>query len=103
MPGVKRFTLARFNAASLAAFTIALSIIVGCERHRDIVGKWRLEGGAGETVWEFSRNGSVLVGNTRGRYRFGDQGRIKVETTFAQAAYVFEIAAKRMTIVLHVE
>ena len=98
MPGVKRFTLARFNAAWLAAFTIALSIIVGCERHRDIVGKWRLEGGAGETVWEFSRNGSVLVGNTRGIYRFGDQGRIKVETPFAKSVYVFEISAERMTL-----
>jgi hypothetical protein len=63
---------------------------------RNIVGKWRLEGGAGDTVWEFSRNGSVAVGNTRGIYRFGDQGRIKIETPFAKSVYLPEISGDRM-------
>src|ERR1700757_4213771 len=98
MPGVKRLIFAPRHAAPLIALTVALSVIAGCEQHRDIVGKWRLAGGAGQTVWEFSKNGSVLVGNTRGVYRFGDQGRIKVETPFAKSVYLFEISGERMTL-----
>ena len=98
MPGVKRFTFARCKAAWLVALTVALSVISGCEHHHDIVGKWRLSGGAGETIWEFSRNGSVLVGNIRGIYRFGDQGRIKIQTPFATSVYLPEISGDRMTL-----
>jgi len=72
-------------------------MLVGCEQKRDIVGKWRLSGSA-ETTWEFARNGSVVVGNVQGRYRFGDQGRIKVETPFATSVYILEIAGDRMTL-----
>jgi hypothetical protein len=72
MPAVKRFTFAGCNTASLVALTIVLSVIFGCEQHRDIVGKWRLSSGAGETVWEFSKNGAVRVGDVQGIYRFGD-------------------------------
>ena len=78
------------------ASAVFLGAIPGCQKDRDIVGKWRLAGGAGETVWQFSRNGSVLIGNVQGRYRFGDQGRIKVETPFATSVYVFEISGDRM-------
>jgi hypothetical protein len=93
---VKRFTFARCHAASVIALSVALAVIAGCEQHRDIVGKWRMSGGAGETVWEFSGNGSVLVGNTRGIYRFGDQGRIKIETPFAKSVYLPEISGDHM-------
>ena len=65
---------------------------------RDIVGKWRLSGGAGETVWEFSKNGSVLIGNVQGRFKFGDQGRIKIETPFAKSVYLPEISGDRMVL-----
>jgi hypothetical protein len=47
-------------------------------------------------VWEFSKNGSVLVGNIRGRYRFGDQNRVKIETPFATSVYQMEISGDRM-------
>jgi hypothetical protein len=43
------------------------------------------------TVWEFSRNGAVLAGNVRGRYRFGDNDRIKVETPFATTVYQVKV------------
>ena len=50
--------------------------IAGCGSST-IVGKWRLMGGSNAILWEFSANGAVLVGDVRGRYKFGDQKRIK--------------------------
>ncbi len=47
-------------------------------------------------VWEFSTNGSVLIGDVRGRYTFGDQNRIKIETPFATSVYQMEISGDRM-------
>jgi hypothetical protein len=63
---------------------------------RAIVGKWRMSGSSNATVWEFSENGSVLIANVRGRYRFGDQNRIKIETPFATSVYQLEISGDRM-------
>jgi hypothetical protein len=63
-----------------------------------IVGKWRMSGGSGATVWEFSTNGSVFVGDIRGRYTFGDQNRIKIQTPFATSVYQLEISDDRMTL-----
>ena len=47
-----------------------------------------MSGNENQTVWEFSSNGSVLVGEVRGRYKFGDQDRIKIETPFATTVYL---------------
>ena len=55
-----------------------------------------MSGDAGETVWEFSKNGSILIGDVRGRYKFGDQNRIKIETPFATSVYQLEISGDRM-------
>jgi hypothetical protein len=63
-----------------------------------IIGKWRMSGGSNATVWEFSQNGSLLIGNVRGRYRFGDQDRIKVETPFATTVYQIKISGDRMVL-----
>jgi hypothetical protein len=49
-------------------------------------------------VWEFSKNGSILIGDVRGRYQFGDQNRIKIETPFATSVYLLEISGDRMTL-----
>ncbi len=61
-----------------------------------IVGKWRLSWTSSAMVWEFSTNGSVLIGDVRGRYTFGDQNRIKIETPFATSVYQMEISGDRM-------
>jgi hypothetical protein len=74
-----------------------LSAIPGCG-NSTILGKWRMMGGSNATVWEFSENGAVLVGDVRGRYRFGDQDRIKIETRFATTVYQIEISGDRMTL-----
>jgi hypothetical protein len=63
-----------------------------------IVGKWRLMGGANAILWQFSSNGAVVVGDVRGRYKFGDQDRIKIETPFATTVYQVNISGDRMTL-----
>ena len=71
--------------------------IAGCGSST-IVGKWRLKGGSNAILWEFSANGAVLVGDVRGRYKFGDQKRIKIETPFATTVYQMRISGDRMTL-----
>ena len=74
-----------------------LCLIAGCG-NPTIIGKWRMSGGSNETVWEFSKNGVVLVGDMRGIYKFGDQDRIKIETPFATTVYQIKISGDRMTL-----
>ena len=81
------------------ALAILLCAIASCGGpSRDIVGKWRTSGDANALVWEFSKNGSVLVGKERGRYSFGDQNRIKIELPSAKFVYQMEIAGDHMTL-----
>jgi hypothetical protein len=72
-----------------------LFAMAGCG-NPTIVGKWRMMGGSNATLWEFSANGAVLVGDVRGRYKFGDQDRIKIETPFATTVYQVKISGDRM-------
>ena len=83
-PGRRRLLLASASA-------VLLSILSGCG-NSTIVGKWQMSGAENQTVWEFFSNGSVLVGEVRGKYKFGDQGRIKIETPFATAVYVVNLS-----------
>ncbi len=73
-----------------------LFAIAGCGSS-SIVGKWRMAG-SDATVWEFSKNGGVLLGDVHGRYKFGDQDRIKIETPFATTVYQMELSGDRMTL-----
>jgi len=79
----------------LLALVLALA---GCGSST-IVGKWRLLGGESDAIlWEFSTNGGVLAGNVRGKYKFGDQNRIKIETPFATTVYQLKISGDEMTL-----
>ena len=93
-----RFVFTRHNSGlGVIALGILLCLAAGCGNPK-IVGKWRMLGSSNETVWEFSKNGSVLVGDAQGRYRFGDQDRIKIETPFATSVYQLEISGDHMTL-----
>jgi len=72
-------------------------VMTGCG-NSSIVGKWRMSGTENQTVWEFSGNGSVLVGEVRGRYKFGDRDRIKIETPFATTVYLVELSSDRLVL-----
>ena len=87
----------RVRLLLVSASAVLVFVLAGCG-NSSIVGKWRMSGAENQTVWEFSGNGSVLVGEVRGRYKFGDQGRIKIETPFATAVYQMKISGDRMTL-----
>src|SRR4030095_5419713 len=77
--------------------TVLLFVMPGCG-NSSIVGKWRMSGAESQTVWEFSSNGSVLVGEVRGRYKFGDQDRIKIETPFATTVYLVKLSSDQLVL-----
>ena len=79
------------------ASAVLLFVIVGCG-NSSIVGKWRMSGTENQTVWEFSGNGSVLVGEVRGRYKFGDQDRLKIETPFATTVYLVTLSSDQLVL-----
>jgi hypothetical protein len=79
------------------ASALLLCAMAGCgSSHHDIVGKWRAAGGSSAMVWEFSKDGSVLMGSTRGKYSFGDRDRVKIETRFGTSVYQMGFSETRM-------
>lgn len=85
------------SSLRIIASAVLLCIVAGCG-NRGVVGKWRLSGASNATVWEFSSNGGFLVGDVHGRYKFGDQDRIKIETPFATTVYQLKISADQMVL-----
>jgi hypothetical protein len=82
--------------AVILTSALLLCALVGCENSRnDIIGKWR-SGDSNAMVWEFVKDGSVLMGSTKGRYSFGDRNRVKIETPFGTSVYQLELADNRM-------
>ncbi len=81
----------------IVALAVLVSAMAGCG-NPTIVGKWRMSGSSSATVWEFSKNGSVLIGSDPGRYSFGDDNRIKIETPFATTVYQIEVSGDHMTL-----
>ena len=82
---------------SVIALAIVLFALAGCG-NSSIVGKWRMSGAENQTVWEFSGNGSVLVGEVRGRYKFGGENRIKIETPFATTVYLVTLSNDQLVL-----
>ena len=89
--------LRRVRLLWVPALAVLLFVMAGCG-NSSIVGKWRMSGAENQTVWEFSGNGSVLVGEVRGRYKFGDQGRIKIETPFATTVYLVTLSNDQLVL-----
>jgi len=80
----------------IATMTVLFCGMAGCGGpSRDVVGKWRMSQDANAMVWEFSKNGAVVIGSTRGRYIL-DRNRMKIETSFAKTVYQMEFSADRM-------
>jgi hypothetical protein len=80
----------------IIASTVLLCAMAGCGgSSQHVVGKWRMSQDANAMVWGFSKNGAVLIGNTRGRYTL-DRNRVKIETPFAKTVYQMEFSGDRM-------
>src|SRR5262245_48248619 len=94
-----RFGVHRSTRLLLAlASSGLLFVMAGCESNSSIVGKWRMSGTENQTVWEFLSNGSVLVGEVRGKYKFGSQDRIKIETPFATTVYLVTLSNDQLVL-----
>jgi hypothetical protein len=89
--------LRRVRSLSVLASAVLLFVMASCG-NSSIVGKWRMSGTENQTVWEFSSNGSVLVGEVRGRYKFGDQDRLKIETPFATTVYLVTLSNDQLVL-----
>jgi hypothetical protein len=63
----------------------------------EIVGKWRTSNDPNAVVWEFASNRLVMIGSTRGKYTFGNTGRIKIETPSGTSVYQAAISHDQMT------
>ncbi len=94
---VIRFMFARHKfRLVIIALAVLLCAVAGCGGpSHDIVGKWRMSQDANAMVWEFSKNGAVMIGSTRGRYIL-DRDRVKIETPFARTVYQMEFSGDRM-------
>jgi hypothetical protein len=93
MPTILAMYKARLVTIALA---LLLCTMAGCGGpHHDIVGKWRAAGPSA-MVWEFSKDGSVLMGSARAKYTLGDRDRVKIETRFGILVYQMEFSADRM-------
>ena len=92
------FRFRQFARLLLAvASAVLLFVMAGCG-NSSIVGKWRLLGAGDQIVWEFSSNGAVLAGEVRGKYKFGDQNRIKIETPVATTVYVVNLSSDQLVL-----
>jgi hypothetical protein len=97
--GVRMFFRTSFSGRKLTVLGLSLCFITGCGGSaRDIVGAWRTSTDPNAMVWEFSSDGSVLMGTNRGRYSFGDNNRIKIETSIATSVYQMELEGDKMTL-----
>lgn len=82
----------------ILAAALFLTALVGCGRSRnDIVGKWRTAGDSSAMVWEFSQDGSVLMGSTRGKFSRGND-RLKIQTSFGTSVYQMEFSGDQMSL-----
>jgi hypothetical protein len=83
----------------ILASALFLCALAGCAKSQnDIVGKWSTAGDSNAMIWEFSKDGSVLMGGTRGKYSFGDNERIKIQTPFGTSVYQMEFSGDQMTL-----
>jgi hypothetical protein len=97
--GVGLFFRINLSSRKLAALGLSLCLIAGCGGNaRNIVGTWRTSAYPNAMIWEFSNDGSVLMGPNRGRYTFGDNNRIKIETSIATSVYQIELVGDKMTL-----
>ena len=93
-----RFTFhQRARLVLIAASAVLLFVLTGCG-NSSIVGKWRMSGTENQIVWDFLSNGSVLVGDVRGIYKCGDQGRIKIQTPFATTVYLMNLSSDQLVL-----
>lgn len=88
----------RLILTALAVLVLSLALQSCDSSQKQIVGKWRVDGGAADVVWEFRENGNVITSSgTPGRYSFGDNNRLKIQTGAATFVHQIELSGDQMT------
>jgi hypothetical protein len=86
------------NLIRLTSAALLLFLFASCGGpEKQIVGKWKTANGSSEAIWEFFGNGTLNNDGAPGRYTFGDNKRIKIQTQSATFIYQFEIQNDAMT------
>lgn len=85
-----------WSAACLIGL-VCLITSCGSASHQ-ILGTWRVGDGPNTMVWKFSADGAVLLGTSQGRYSFGDNNRIKIQTSMTTSVYQIELTGGKMTL-----
>ena len=62
-----------------------------------IAGQWKVTSDTSAIVWDFAKDGSVVSGDIRGRYSFGSQNKMKLQTPFATFVYQLDFTGDKMT------
>ena len=85
------------NLYVISVALIALLALSSCDKkYERIAGKWSVIGTADPMIWEFTDDGKAITGDSRGRYNFGDNDKIKIETPSATFVYTVEFSGDRM-------
>ncbi len=97
-PVVMPFSFARYKfQLVITAMAVLLWAMAGCGGpSNELAGKWQMSGDPKASVWEFSETGSIVIGNTRGRYSLGDNNRVKIQTPYATVVYHMEFWGDHM-------
>lgn len=74
-----------------------LSLVASCARSDGLAGKWQMSGQQ-NVVWEFTSNGGLNQAGTGGKYSFGDNQRLKIETPFATSVYQMQVTGDQLTL-----
>ena len=93
------FRQKRLRALKTATSAVLFYFLISCGGpSREILGKWQTSNDPNAVVWEFASNGAVIIGNSRGRYSFGDNKRIKIEMPVGTSVYQIDFPSPdRMT------
>lgn len=81
----------------VAAVAIIFALAACTDAKSQVIGQWKVTSDTSALVWEFAEDGTVTSGDMRGRYSFGSQNRLKIQTPFATFVYQVELAGNKMT------
>lgn len=82
---------------ALSLLLTSLLLLAGCDSgKKQIVGQWKSDAGSDAVVWEFFDDGRLSAGSQAGRYAFGDNERIKIQTQTATFVNQLKLEGDRM-------
>jgi hypothetical protein len=83
---------------ALVLLLVCLFALGACNDPKNqIAGQWKVTSDTSGLVWDFAKNGTVTSGDMKGRYSFGGQKQMKIQTPFATFVYQVDFVGDKMT------